>query len=102
MWVDKLAECLPTRFTVDISDLTDYDAPGRKLLREMHHHGIHFAASTPASLVLLSEISSPKRWSVTMMPEQPADRGQPIPKPRPASSGNTRPASLPKTFMAGK
>jgi hypothetical protein len=100
MWVEKMAECLPTQFTVDISDLSDYDAAGRKLLREMHLHGIHFAASTPASLVLLSEISSPKRLSVTMMPEQPSDR--PAAKPRPAASDTPEMTLLPKTYVAGK
>jgi hypothetical protein len=112
IWVEKLAECLSTRFTVDISELTDYDAAGRKLLREMHLHGIHFAASTPASLVLLSEISSPKRWSVTMLPDQQNDRT--VPKIRPATLEPDLPAtstpskaaasavSLPKTLAAGK
>lgn len=100
IWVEKLAECVPTRFTVDISDLSDYDAAGRKLLREMHHHGIHFAASTPASLVLLSEVSSPKRWSVTMMPDYPADRTGV--KARPAASDTAETAPLPKTSVAGK
>lgn len=101
MWVEKMAECLATRFTVDISELTDYDAAGRKLLREMHHHGIHFAASTPASLVLLSEISSPRRWSVTMLPEQPPER--PVTRPRPAASESAaQPAVLPKPLVAGQ
>ena len=44
-------------------------AAGRKLLRDMYLHGVHFAAATPASLVFLSEISSPKRRSITMLPE---------------------------------
>jgi hypothetical protein len=79
-WTEKLAECLSRRFTVDISALSDYDAQGRKLLREMYHHGIHFAAATPASLVFLSEISSPRRrGSVTMLPEEQGERR--VPKP---------------------
>jgi hypothetical protein len=72
-WIEKLAECLSRQFTVDISALSDYDASGRKLLHEMYHHGIHFAAATPASLVFLSEISSPRRRSITMLPQEPGD-----------------------------
>jgi hypothetical protein len=101
MWIEKLAECLPAQFTIDISDISDYDAAGRKLLREMHLHGIHFAASTPASLVLLSEISSPKRLSVTMMPEQSGDRT--VAKPRPAAASDSPDSGrMPKTYFAGK
>ena len=73
-WTDKLAECRSSRFTVDISGLSDYDAQGRKLLRDMYHHGIHFAAATPGSLVFLSEISSPRRGNVTMLPDESRDQ----------------------------
>ena len=66
---DNLNERRSARIGVDISALTDYDAAGRKLLRDMYLHGVHFAAATPASLVFLSEISSPKRRSITMLPE---------------------------------
>lgn len=100
IWTAKLAECLSTRFTVDISELSDYDAAGRKLLRDMHHHGIHFAASTPASLVLLSEISSPRRLSVTMLPEQQNDRS--VPKLRPGLAEIAEKVPAPKPIAAGK
>lgn len=100
LWVEKLSECLSTRFTVDISELSDYDAAGRKLLREMYLHGIHFAASTPASLVLLSEISSPKRWSVTMLPEQSTEHS--VPKIRPTSTEALEKAQRPKAYSVGK
>ncbi len=98
VWVKKLSDCMNTRITVDISEMTDYDAAGRKLLREMHNHGIHFAASTPASLVLLSEISSPKRLSVTMLPEQHADRS--APRLSPSQSETVQKAT--KARAAGK
>ena len=73
-WTKKLAEGCSRRFTVDISALSDYDASGRKLLREMYHHGLNFAAGTAESLVFLSEISSPRWGRVTMLPEQTPDR----------------------------
>lgn len=77
-WMKKLEERRSSRVTVDISALTDYDAAGRKLLRDMYLHGIHFAAATPASLVFLSEISSPRRRSITMLPEHPPERAEQV------------------------
>lgn len=100
IWTEKLAQCLSSRLTVDISELSDYDAAGRKLLRDMHHHGIHFAASTPTSLVFLSEISSPRRGSVTMLPEHQNDRA--VSKSETDSPGVLEAFPRPKTRMAGK
>ena len=54
------------RITVDISGLSDYDANGRKLLREMYQQGAQFAASTPRSLVFLEQISAPLRQGTIM------------------------------------
>ncbi len=47
------------RMTVDITHLTGYDLGGRKLLQELHQHGVRLAAGTPLSLVFLQEISIP-------------------------------------------
>ncbi len=60
-WKNGLLEAGPRRFTIDISRLTGYDLAGRKLLQEMYHHGMQFAAGTPLSLVFLNEISAPLR-----------------------------------------
>jgi len=68
-WKHMLSEHVHRRFTVDISELTGYDTSARKLLRAMYHHGVTFAASTPASLVFLNEISSLRKRNVTAMPE---------------------------------
>jgi hypothetical protein len=47
------------RMTVDITHINGYDLAGRKLLQELHHHGVRLAAGTPLSLVFLQEISIP-------------------------------------------
>ncbi|MBV8831774.1 MAG: hypothetical protein JO108_21400 [Acidobacteriaceae bacterium] len=47
------------RMTVDITHISGYDLAGRKLLQELHHHGVRLAAGTPLSLVFLQEISIP-------------------------------------------
>lgn len=60
-WKNTLRESPPRRFTVDISRLSGYDYQGCKLLSKMYHHGAHFAAATPLSLVFLNEISLPIR-----------------------------------------
>lgn len=60
-WKNTLRETPPRRFTVDISRLSGYDYTGCKLLSKMYHHGAHFAAATPLSLVFLNEISLPVR-----------------------------------------
>ncbi len=95
-WHSALKDGLQRRVTVDISALTGYDAGGRKLLRDMHHHGVVFAAATPTSLVFLSEISAPRRRAVTIMPEAtpervpPASVAQPAQKPIPIARGAAR------------
>jgi hypothetical protein len=60
-WKNALQEIGNRRFTVDISRMTSYDAPGRKLLHDMYRHGTQIAAATPLSLALLNEISAPAR-----------------------------------------
>lgn len=80
-YFNKLDERRSSRITVDISALTDYDAAGRKLLRDMYLHGVHFAAATPASLVFLSEISSPRRGSITMLSDLPAGQAPQLVEP---------------------
>ena len=98
-WTEKLAECLSRRITVDISSLSDYDASGRKLLRDMYRHGIRFAAATPASLVLLSEISGPKRGEVVMLPDRHTDR--PTNKPPSSERSGTQAAEPLRAMAAG-
>ena len=60
-WRRALQDRATRKHTVDISGLTGFDQLGRKVLREMHLHGMNFAAGTPSSLVFLSEISGPPR-----------------------------------------
>lgn len=60
-WRRALQDTATRNHTVDITGLTGFDQPGRKVLREMYLHGTNFAAGTPASLVFLSEISGPAR-----------------------------------------
>ena len=103
-WTKKLAECSSSRLKVDISELSDYDGAGRKLLRDMYRHGIDFAASTPASLVFLSEISSPRRGPITML-SQHTDRGisdRAISTPEPDTAARVEKFPVPKVRAAGK
>ena len=60
-WQSALAKASPRRVTVDISRLAGYESSGRKLLRNMHHHGAIIAAATPRSLIFLAEITAPVR-----------------------------------------
>ena len=71
------------RITVDITHITGYDLAGRKLLQELHHHGVRLAAGTPLSLVFLQEISIPMARV-----ESPAT--PPAPKKQDASSKPTQ------------
>jgi ABC-type transporter Mla MlaB component len=68
-WAAALAEGLPRRLMVDISDLTDCDAAGRKLLRDMHLHGTGIAAKTTTSLDFLAEATAPRRPNVSALLE---------------------------------
>lgn len=61
-WRKALSESFPRKITVDISQLSNYDNAGYRLLRKMHKHGTTIAAATPRSLVFLQEITaSPRR-----------------------------------------
>ena len=60
-WEHALSEPTARILTVDISRVTGFEQPGRKLLRQMHQHGTKFAASTPRALVFLNEITTPER-----------------------------------------
>lgn len=60
-WEKALQEAVPRRLSIDISRLSGYDSPGRKLLAEMYRHGTEFAARTPSSLVFLNEIANTPR-----------------------------------------
>ena len=57
-WHNALSEASPRRIVVDITRLSSYDAAGRQLLTNMHHHGTTIAAGTPLSLVFLHEIAN--------------------------------------------
>jgi hypothetical protein len=76
-WESALSEKLPRRYMVDISGLSGYDTAGRRLLRDMHKHGVAFAAATPMSLVFLNEISGTQNRAVPLMtsvvPEEAQD-----------------------------
>ena len=60
-WKAALLVNTPRRICIDITRMTGYDRSGFLLLREMHAHGTHIAAGTPASLQFLNQISSPMR-----------------------------------------
>jgi hypothetical protein len=56
-WRRALNEGSSRRVVVDITRLSGYDAAGRQLLAQIHHHGTTIAAGTPLSLVFLHEIT---------------------------------------------
>lgn len=87
-WRGALQETPPRHCTVDISRLSGYDPAGLRLLRDMYHHGTQIAASTPASLVLLSEIAAPRRRGPALVREKPPAREtSPRSAIRPAAAG---------------
>jgi ABC-type transporter Mla MlaB component len=88
-WRGALQETPARRCIVDISRLSGYDAAGLKLLRDMYQHGTQIAASTPESLVLLSEIAAPRRRGPALVREKPPGRetGSPRAMFRPAAAG---------------
>jgi len=59
IWKTVLLEGDSRRFTIDITQLTDYDYGGCSLLSDMQKHGTHIVAASPLSLVFLNEISRP-------------------------------------------
>ncbi|HEX4772693.1 MAG TPA: hypothetical protein VH351_17805 [Bryobacteraceae bacterium] len=67
-WASALSEALPRRIVVDISHVTECDAEGRKLLRDMHKHGTDLAAKTTASLAFLADATAPRRPNVSVLP----------------------------------
>jgi hypothetical protein len=69
LWKTALLDDNSRRFTIDISQIDGYDQAGYTLLREMHRHGAHIVASTPFSLVFLSEISSSRKLLTTPTPK---------------------------------
>jgi len=60
------------RMTIDITHLTGYDVAGRKLLQDLHQHGVTLAAGTPLSLVFLQEISIQMRPASRVLPKTKA------------------------------
>jgi ABC-type transporter Mla MlaB component len=77
IWTSACADCLHRELAIDISGLSGYDTAGCKLLRQIYRHGAKFAASTPSSLVLLGEISTPRRRGPALVQEKPAETKQP-------------------------
>lgn len=73
-WQEALRETALRHFTIDINGLSGYEANGRKLLREMYHHGMQFAAGTPEALVFLREISAPVRRGPALIQEVPSPK----------------------------
>jgi hypothetical protein len=90
-WKRVLADASQRKCTVDISRLSGYDQPGRKLLRQMYKHGTQFAAGNPAALALLNEISAPERRGPTLVQSLPdVSSGE---KKRPLPAWNVRAAA---------
>jgi ABC-type transporter Mla MlaB component len=90
-WRKALSENIQRKITVDISQLSNYDSAGCRLLRKMHQHGTVIAAATPRSLVFLQEITASPRRGPALI--------------RQAASPKQREANRPpdtKTFAAGK
>ncbi len=67
LWQRALSEVNPRRVSIDISQLSGYDAEGSKLLREMYRHGTHLAARNARALAFLDEISSRKLPGPTLV-----------------------------------
>ena len=55
------------QFTVDITNMSDYDHIGCTLLREMHKHGVQIAAASAGSLKFLAEITSKRRLGPSLV-----------------------------------
>lgn len=63
LWASILREQAPRYFTVDVTNMSEYDHVGCSLLRDMHLHGVKIAAASAASLIFFAEISAPQRRS---------------------------------------
>jgi hypothetical protein len=97
-WQSVMAEGCVRRFTVDISQLTGYDAAGRRLLRDMYKHGVYLSARTPRSLVFLDEIAEPAIAGPTLVYKAPEPEPETAPAPKPAATV----APLTRAAVAGK
>jgi hypothetical protein len=67
LWYLILEEKGRRQFTVDITNMTDYDHIGCTLLRDMHKHGVQIAAASAASLKFLAEITSKRRLGPSLV-----------------------------------
>jgi hypothetical protein len=61
VWQRSMSDSFWRHFSVDLSELTGYDAAGELLLRQLHNWGSLFSAPTPLALQFLREISRPVR-----------------------------------------
>jgi hypothetical protein len=91
LWAAILQEQGRRQFTVDITNMTDYDHIGCSLLRKMRKHGVQIAAASAGSLEFLAEISAPHRPRPALVQSKPV-QSKPLNKssaerPRFAASG---------------
>jgi hypothetical protein len=71
LWTAILQEKGRRQFTVDITNMSDYDYVGCSLLRNMGKHGVQIAAASAASLKFLAEISAPQRPGPALVQSKP-------------------------------
>lgn len=74
LWSLVLAEQGRRQFTVDITNMSDYDHIGCALLRDMRKHGVQIAAANAAALEFLAEISAPRRPGPSLVKSNPAQK----------------------------
>jgi hypothetical protein len=86
LWASILQEQGRRQFTVDITNMSDYDRIGCSLLRNMRKHGVQIAAASASSLQFLAEISAPQRPGPALVPSKPLKKASPE-RPRFAASG---------------
>jgi hypothetical protein len=67
LWQLILDERGRRQFTVDITNMSDYDHIGCTLLRDMHKHGVQIAAASAGSLKFLAEITSQRRLGPSLV-----------------------------------
>jgi hypothetical protein len=91
LWTLILDEKGRRQFTVDITNMSDYDHIGCTLLRDMHKHGVHIAAASAGSLKFLAEISARQRPGPSLVKPKAGQKpatGKPVQTlPRFAASG---------------
>jgi hypothetical protein len=71
-WKAALEDQASRHICMDITQMTSYDRAGYLLLRDVHAHGTHIVAGTPASLRFFADISGPLRPFSALPPRRPA------------------------------